>query len=183
MRWIGYCWLFALLVGCTQTDQPKPPSSQFAVYIFDQTAINQFEAPNHNPTTALQTIDLTKASIVLAETDLLAYDWNNQQINIDKTLFSDTEQQLLFSDAYFVIVFNQQRIITGKRILEFAPTSYPYPVLSIQADSYQPNQPIQYALRNASLGVSRPPYPFLNPDPTIAEGVKAHFRKLGKLVD
>ncbi|MFD3162459.1 hypothetical protein [Herpetosiphon sp. NSE202] len=183
MRWIGYCWLLLVLVGCTQTKQPSPTASPFTLYIFDQAAIKQFETATNDPTIALQTIDLDKASIVLDETNLLAYDWNNQQINIDKTIFSDADQQLLFSDAYFVIVFNQQRIIVGKRILEFAPTSYAYPVLSIQADSYQPNQPIQYALRNASLGVSRAPFPFLNADPAIAEAVKNHLRQLGKLVE
>ncbi|GAA5526499.1 hypothetical protein Hgul01_00272 [Herpetosiphon gulosus] len=150
----------------------------FQIFIFSET--KELRQMHHQD---LLNMALSDASFIINENNLLSYDWTNQQINIDKMTVSDSDQKRLLSDAYFVVVFNQQPIIAGKRILEFSPTSYAYPVLSIRANSYQPNQPIQYALRNDRLGVNQAPYPFLNPDPTIAEAVKQHLRQLGKLVE
>ncbi|MFD3162428.1 hypothetical protein [Herpetosiphon sp. NSE202] len=187
MRWLTYCWLLIVLFGCTQADQAPPTAQQFAIYIFDRTAINQFEVTNHNPTAALQTIDLAAASIVITETDLLAYDWPQQQLRIrnPQGLSAKERPAEMDIEGFFVIVFNQQRIVMGRVRSNSTALAADYPLLLDTIESYSNQEAISvYQLRSNSATIrSAAPHSFPNADPAIAEAVKNHLRQLGKLVE
>ncbi|WP_110514050.1 hypothetical protein [Herpetosiphon llansteffanensis] len=188
MRWLMYCWmLIVLLVGCTQADQASLTTKQFAIYIFDRAAINQFEGQNHNPTAALQTIDLAQASVVLTETDLLAYDWPQQQLRIrnPQGVLAKERPAEMDIEGFFVIVFNQQRIVLGRVHSNSTAMAADYPLLLDTIESYSTGEAISvYQLRANSATIrSDAPHAFPNADPAIAEAVKNHLRELGKLVE
>ncbi|XSG73943.1 hypothetical protein ACP8Y2_17330 [Herpetosiphon llansteffanensis] len=187
MRWLSYCWILVLLIGCTQADQVSPTAKQFAIYIFDRTAINQFEGSNQNPTAALQTIDLAQASVVLTETDRLAYDWAQQQLRIrnPQGLSAKDRPAEMDIEGFFVIIFNQQRIVLGRVRSNSTAMAADYPLLLDTIESYSTGEAISvYQLRANSATIrSAAPHAFPNADPAIAEAVKNHLLQLGKLVE
>ena len=184
---LRYWWLFIVLIGCIQTDKTPPAANQFAIYMFERTSINQFEGPNQNPTTALQTIDLAEASIVLDQTDLVDYHWPQQQLRIRNpqgVLAKDRPAEMDI-EGFFVMVFNQQCIVMGSVRSNSTAMAADYPLLLDTIESYSNQQAISVYQLRANSGTIRSdaPHSFPSPDPTIAEAVKQHLRQLGKLVE
>ncbi|MFD3162460.1 hypothetical protein [Herpetosiphon sp. NSE202] len=184
MRWIGYCWLIMVLVGCTQTDQPPSTASLFTLYIFDQAAIKQFETSTYDPTTLLATIDLERAAYVIPESAIIAYDWPQQTLKITNPWHDRLREMPFFMQegSKVIVVFQQQRIILtslhSEDTARFISSDETALYSSIQQDH------IVYSFRYGSLlQTSQPPFPFLNTDPAIAEAVKNHLRQMGKLIE
>lgn len=188
MRFWRYALILIILGGCMkQQEQSTTNDQSLEIFFFKRTAINQFEGPNQNPTTALQTIDLAEASVVLNQTDLVDYNWPQQQLRIrnPQGVTAKDRPAEMDIEGFFVMVFNQQRIVMGRVRSNSTAMAADYPLLLDTIESYSNQQAISvYQLRpNSGTIRSDAPHSFPNPDPTIGEAVKEHLREIGKLVE
>ncbi|XSG73915.1 hypothetical protein ACP8Y2_17185 [Herpetosiphon llansteffanensis] len=191
MRWIGFCWLLVLLVGCTPTDQPSPTTNQFAIYIFDQEAV-----PGLGPTAdtawhILQAVPLEQSAFTVTEQLLLSYHWPTQTITFTNPWGQtdlDTPGYMWGGDGAFIVVFQEQRLFGGKVVSAESPRRFDYPAMALSNDFMLMENPalqgkLVYSFHPRSGAMYPPQSQFLAADPAIAEAVKTHLRQLGKLVE
>ena len=191
MRWISFCWLFALLVGCTSIDQPKPPSNQFAVYIFDQDAVPGLGPTAETAWQILQAVPLAQSAFTVTEQLLLSYHWSTQTITFTNPWGQDIRDAPFYmvgGDGAFIVVYQGQRLFGGKVVAAESPRRFDYPAMALSQEFILMENPelqgkFVYSFHPRSAVMYRPQSQFLAADPAIAEAVKAHLRQLGKLVE
>ncbi|KPL85844.1 hypothetical protein [Herpetosiphon geysericola] len=161
-------------------------NSQFTIYIFTNEDINhEIDDKPHitDPNILLATIDLERAAYVIPESAIIAYDWPEQTFKITNPWHDRLRETPFFmhEGSKAIVVFQQQRIMIGSLLSEDT-ARFIAPEETALYSSFRQDH-IFYSFRYGSVLQTAQAYPFLNPDPIIAEAVKAHFRQLGKLIE
>ncbi|HBW50097.1 MAG TPA: hypothetical protein DEF47_09340 [Herpetosiphon sp.] len=161
-------------------------NNELKIYIFTNEDINSQKAANphiSDTLNLLSTIDLEHAAYIIHESDIIAYDWREQTIKIINSWHNRPQETPFFmhEGSKVIVVFQQQRIILTSLLSEDTARFIPSDETAMYS-SFRQNH-IFYSFRYGSLLQTAQSYPFLNPDPAIAEAVKQHLRQLGKLVE
>ncbi|WP_110514049.1 hypothetical protein [Herpetosiphon llansteffanensis] len=190
MRWLSYCWMLIVLVGCTQANQTSLTTRQFAgyeLYFFENKVLNQQEDARITTNQAwnlLRDPDLSQASYVISDTAIVEYNWPQQTLIVQNPWADDTQTMPFFmSEGTTLVVFNGQIIQAYQRELSIT-SKYIAPETAVmyhelQASAGDTTQ-LHYHLMQASAST---PDAIVSSDPAIAEAVKNHLRQLGKLVE
>ncbi|XSG73942.1 hypothetical protein ACP8Y2_17325 [Herpetosiphon llansteffanensis] len=190
MRWLSYCWVLIVLVGCMQADQKPPATRQFAgyaLYFFENKVLSQQEdarIATNQAWNLLRDPDLAQASYVISDTAIVEYNWPQQTLIVQNPWADGTQMMPLFmSEGTTLVVFNGQIIQAYQRELSIT-SKYIAPETAVmyhelQASAGDTTQ-IHYRLMQATATT---PAAVVSADPAIAEAVKTHLRQLGKLVE
>ncbi|WP_110514048.1 hypothetical protein [Herpetosiphon llansteffanensis] len=191
MRWLSYCWIFVLLIGCTQADQASPATKQFAGYIFDQDVVPGLGPTADTAWQILQVVPLEQAVFTVTEDLLLSYHWSTQTITFTNPwgqTSMDAPFYMVGGHGAFVVVYQGQRLFGGKVVSAISPRRFDYPAMALSNDFILMEKPeldgkLVYSFHTRSSVMYAPQSEFLAADPAIAESVKQHLRQLGKLVE
>ncbi|MFD3162429.1 hypothetical protein [Herpetosiphon sp. NSE202] len=191
MRWLSYCWLLIMLLGCTQADQTPPATKQFAIYIFDQDAVPGLGPTAETAWQILQVVPLEQAAFTITEDLLLSYHWPSQTMTFTNPwgqTSMDAPFYMVGGDGAFVVVYTGQRLFGGKVVFAGSPRRFDYPAMALSQEFILMRNPelqgkLVYSFHTRPSVLYEPQSQFLADDPAIAEAVKEHLRQLGKLVE
>lgn len=190
MAWLRWCWLLVLVFGCTSNQAPST-TQQFAVYIFDQTAVQGLGSTAETAWPILQAVPLDQSVFTVTEDLLLSYHWQTQTITFTNPWGQtdrDAPGYMWNGGGSFVVIYNGQRLFGGKIVAAISPRRFDYPAMALSNDYILMENPelqgkLVYSFHPKSAVMYPPQSQFLATDPAITEAVKQHFRQLGKLVE
>lgn len=191
IRVLALALLLPLLAACRPlpaqaTAQPQEPT--LALYLLPPSAVPQPLETTGDSAEALQSADLSQATLVIQEADIVQYAWQSQELTLSAPLFEQYRQNpaLIPEGSTFVMAFGERRLFGGLVVDPLSARYLTFPVLMVLNEEL-PARTLD-ALRlliMPSLAAPADPArakPFPAFDAEAAEQVRRHLEAVGKLV-